>query len=583
MIGNLFALLNHQGIKSFRIGLILIVLISIIISTGTTSAQIGLSSGSTHTLRVNVGNFPATLDPQLISFSNELNHARLIFEGLTRLDDSLKPSPGAAESWSFDQSGMELTLTLRNGLTYSDGSVLNAKRFEFAILRAMDPRTAAQYGNLLDDIVGANAFRSANPSTSTPEQLAALRAAVGVHALDSSDNPCTSYTQMDCRKFRINFIAPVPYFLNVLSLWIVAPVKEENIVNGGSDWWKQSSLYVGNGPFVLTNFNTSSFSTFTPNFHYWRGVASYNMTFSYINDSAVALLAYKNNQVDIISPGAYESAEIKNNPTLKSQLHSYPASCTYAVMFNDKEPFTDKKVREAFIRSIDQQAWVDEILGGMGTPAKTWIPAGEPGYDPLAVQKSYNPTAAVQTLQESSYGGVTGLPTIKATFSDSPRSRTRFQWLADHWKSNLGVEIIQDPVDAITYANLTKDKSTAPQFYILGWCEDYPDPQNWLSLYWHTGGFGSKIYYSNPTVDTLLDLADTTIDPILRLERYQQAQRLIIDDEKFLALWHNSNVFLIKPNTTGYKFTNQDITFPGWVDPLSIYFPHSIFIPNVKK
>ena len=65
-----------------------------------------------------------------------------------------------------------------------------------------------------------------------------------------------------------------------------------------------------------------------------------------------------------------------------------------------------------------------------------------------------------------------------------------------------------DPVESTTYTALTKDIKTAPLAFILGWCADYPDPQNWLSVYWKTGAFGERIGYSNKDLDALMDQAD---------------------------------------------------------------------------
>ncbi len=112
------------------------------------------------------------------------------------------------------------------------------------------------------------------------------------------------------------------------------------------------------------------------------------------------------------------------------------------------------------------------------------------------------------------------LPKITDTFSDTPRNRVRNEWLAAKWKEVLGVDVELNPVESTTYTALTKDITTAPQMYILGWCADYPDPQNWLSVYWKTGGFGQRIAYSNPDFDALVNEADTTTDPAKRAELY---------------------------------------------------------------
>jgi len=156
------------------------------------------------------------------------------------------------------------------------------------------------------------------------------------------------------------------------------------------------------------------------------------------------------------------------------------------------------------------------------------------------------------------------------TFSDTPRNRTRNEWLAKKWKEGLGVDIKLNPVESTTYTALTKDKATAPQVYILGWCADYPDPQNWLSVYWKTGAFGQRIGYSNKELDKILTQADTTVDPKTRMELYQKAQDMLVDDAAVAFFWNNVNAYLIKPWVKGVKTTPQDAGFAGSYSVLTL-------------
>ena len=111
-------------------------------------------------LRVNLGTFPDIIDPQKSSFVNEIAHLQLFYEGLTRLDNDLNTVEGAAESWEYNDDATVLTFTLRDGLVYSDGSPLNAARFEYSFHRNSDPATAGEYAAITDDILGAAEFRS---------------------------------------------------------------------------------------------------------------------------------------------------------------------------------------------------------------------------------------------------------------------------------------------------------------------------------------------------------------------------------------------------------------------------------------
>jgi oligopeptide transport system substrate-binding protein len=162
------------------------------------------------------------------------------------------------------------------------------------------------------------------------------------------------------------------------------------------------------------------------------------------------------------------------------------------------------------------------------------------------------------------------LPPIKATFGDTPRNRTRFEWMAAKWKEVLGVTVTLDPVEPTTYTALTKDIKTAPQMFLLGWCADYPDPQNWLSVYWMTGAFGERIGYSNKDLDAMMKKADVEINPEQRMKLYADAQKLLTDGVPVAFMWNNVNQYLVKPWVKGLLTTPQDSDFPGSNDPLSI-------------
>jgi len=522
-------------------------------------------------LRVNLGTYPDIIDPQKSSFVNEIAHLQLMYESLTKLNAKLETVPGAAESWTYAEDAKTVTFKLRAGLKYSDGSLLNAKRYEYSILRNVDPETAGEYAAITDDILGAADWRN----SAADADRAALKAAVGVKALDAAGQPCKDapdgYAQEDCMTLEVKTVNPAPYIHTVLSLWVAYPAKEENITEGGENWWNSSKYQVGNGVFILKNLEPFVRAYFVPNPNYWEGVAKYDLEYSYINDSAVSFEAYKNNEFDIIGLAAEDKAAAQADPVMGKEVNIYPGSCTFALMFHQlKEPFTDQKVREAFAMSFDRAAWVKDVLKDSGSPTLTWIPKGFPGYDAEENRWGFDPEAAKKALAESSYGSVDKLPEITLTFSDTPRNRTRNEWLANKWKEVLGVDLKLNPVESTTYTALTKDIKTAPQLFILGWCADYPDPQNWLSVYWKTGAFGERIGYSNPDLDALLSKADATVDPTERMKLYADAQRMLTDGAPVAFAWNNVNQYLIKPWVKGFVTTPMDSGWPGIYEPLSI-------------
>lgn len=541
-------------------------------------------SESSQIIRIQIT--PGTLDPQIGSFANEVSPLRLLFEGLTKFNKDLEIAEGAADDWYFSNNNLQVTFHIRSGLTYSDGTILNAKRFEYSLLRALDPRLNTNYGSSFYYIVGAENYRTADVGLGD-YQLDQLRNAVGIKAIDSQGNNCTSYSQTNCDTLRINLIQPHYDILYEVGLWVAFPAKEEFINAGGVDWWKVPQYLVGNGPFVMTSYSDSGM-TFSPNSNFRLSKPIYSIEFQFEGDSAAALQKYRDDELDIITPGYDVLNEIKEDSEISSELFTTPSVCTYGVFFqSQKAPFTDPKVRQAFAYSINRQAFVDDILSGYGNPTLTWIPSGVPGHDSSETRWNFDPVKAVQSLQESTYGSAENLPPIVLTFSDSPRNRTRFQWLADSWQNILGVTSTLNPVDSETYTDLTKDIETAPQIYILGWCGDFPSPMNFLSYYWKSSSsYAQRIGYSNQQVDTLLNLADADMNPETRLNYYEQAQDLIIGDVPGAMVWNSINIALVKNDIHGYYPTPLDSFFPGEIFPQTIYrgdLTEFIFLPLIMR
>jgi oligopeptide transport system substrate-binding protein len=525
------------------------------------------------TLRVNLSTFPDIIDPQKSSFVNEIAHLNKIYEGLTKFNAKLETIPGAAESWEFNSDGSVLTFTLRDGLTYSDGSLLNAERFAYSLTRNIDPTTAGEYAAITDEINGAPAWRGCGEDAAACDAAKAV-VVESLKASHADGAACTGYDDAACNTFTVTLSKPAPYFPTVLALWVGYPAKQENIEAGGDTWWMDPEYQIGNGPWILSELDPGVTGKFVSNPAYWGGEPYYDIEFSYITDGAVQFEAYKNNEFDVILYGGDDVASIEADPELSAQNTVYPGSCTIAIMFHQlKAPFTDKKVREAFAYALDRDAWVADVDSNTSLPTLTWIPRGFPGYKDGETRYGYDPEKARAAIAESSYGSVEALPEIDVTFGDSARNRVRHEWLVAKWKEVFGegLKVKLNPVEPTTYTALTKDIETSPMVYRLGWCADYPDPQNWLSVYWKTGGFGERIGYSNPEFDALVNAADVELDPAKRADLYAQAQDLLIDDAAVAMMYNTKNTYLVKPWVKGWIASPQDSSYPGDMEPTSIY------------
>ncbi len=181
-------------------------------------------------LRIHQGLYPDVADPQVGSALAEISIWTLNYEGLTRLDENLQTVPAAAESWTFNEDATVVTFTLREGLTYSDGSPLTAERFRYAIERTCDPYVAGGYQYVLADVVVGcaelaelNTAEEGTPVSVEESAYEAAKEALGAQVVDD-------------RTLEVTLTEPAPYFPTVASLWVFFPAKQELIEEGGPDW-----------------------------------------------------------------------------------------------------------------------------------------------------------------------------------------------------------------------------------------------------------------------------------------------------------------------------------------------------------
>jgi oligopeptide transport system substrate-binding protein len=332
--------------------------------------------------------------------------------------------------------------------------------------------------------------------------------------------------------------------------------------------------YVGNGPFMLTEHEPDTRVVFeaNPNYNGPLGPVKLNrIEMAFIEESAVAFQAYKNGELDIGGVAAEDLAAVEGDATLSQQVVELPGSCTFYLGFNvTKAPFDNVKVRQAFAQAFDREAWVRDVFNGLALPTQTFIPPGFPGYEETD-QWAFNAEAAKATLAEAGFADVSTLPEIKLTFSSSARNKVRFEWVANQLKQNLGIDAVLDPVDPTAYTALVKDPATTPQMFYLGWCADYPDPQDWLSVVWKTGGISSgRVGWSNKEYDDLVTQADIEQDPTKRAELYSQAQKILIEEAPAVFTSNDVNKLLVKPYVKGVEVTPLD------------YIPGFFNLPNLE-
>jgi oligopeptide transport system substrate-binding protein len=499
------------------------------------------------------GAWPDTLDPQKVSFTQEIAVLILNYEGLTRFDEHLKTVPAAAERWESNEGSTEWTFTLRPNLRYSDGTRLTSHDFAEAIYHSLDPRSPGDYQKTFFMIRGATEIINTAVPTDAAK-LPALKRRLGIETPNE-------------RTIRFKLTQPTPFFPTLTGLWVAYPTKGSSL-RAGELWWEDPALMVGNGPFQVARIDdTAGAIEFRANPNYWAGPPELaGVRLLYFDDAVVGLQAYRNGEIDILMPDVNDIVALKGDPQLSAELTEYAGACTIGFEFNlARPPFNNRKVREAFAYAFDRRSFIRDVLKDSGVETLTWISPGYPGHDSDEQRFAFDPAKAKQVLADAGFPDGRGLPEIKLTYaSNNPYQQARNEYLAQMYHKNLGVDLVLDPVDGSVLAALQKDAQTFPQFVRGGWCADYPDQQSWLSTFWHSRTeFSRNIGYRNISADRLMDEADGELDPAARGQLYKRAQSLIVGDVPMAIVYNPKNVFLVKPYIVGLDVTAQDVMYPG--------------------
>jgi len=164
----------------------------------------------------------------------------------------------------------------------------------------------------------------------------------------------------------------------------------------------------------------------------------------------------------------------------------------------------------------------------------------------------YDIELAEELISNSKYGDVSDLPPIVITTAGwGGLIASDLEAIVYGWRNNLGVEVEVRQLEPERFVyHLAEEKD---EMFYMGWIADYPHPQDFLDVLFHSGTENNYGGYSNPEVDDLLDMANVELDSEVSLALYQQAEQKIVEDAACIPLWFGENYILVKPYVEGYE------------------------------
>ncbi|MBM3943441.1 MAG: peptide ABC transporter substrate-binding protein [SAR202 cluster bacterium] len=479
---------------------------------------------------VRLGSDPTTLDPQKASDTTAAAILVEVFGGLVTIDPDLNIVPDLAERWDISPDGLVYTFHLNPKAKFHDGRTVAAEDVRYSLDRAADPKTQSPVvDTYLGDIVGVKERLRGKAQTVS-----------GLQVLDN-------------QTIRITIDAPKSYFLAKLTYPTAFVVDRKNVESNPQGWFLRPN---GTGPFKLAEYKLGDTLLLKANADYHLG-APYLDEAEFILGGGSAMLMYENDEIHVTGVGLADLERVKDpsNPLNKELQRAGPQFEIGYLGFNVKDPpFDDPKVRMAMNLAFDRQKIASKVLSDLVIPAKGILPPGFPGYNSAVQGYAYNPDKARQLLKESKYGAnLAQLPPITLTMPGNLGASVGLdlEVILQAWKQELGINVeIQQTEWAIFLEDVNRRRF---QMYELGWIADYPDPQDFLDVLFHSQSSNNHSNYSNPQVDQLLEQARVEPDQAKRYALYHQVEQLVLEDAPWVLLWHGSERYvLIKPEVQGY-------------------------------
>jgi oligopeptide transport system substrate-binding protein len=511
-----------------------------------------------------------TFDPALIADTASNAPIQDVFTGLVQLDDNLIVQPQLAASYSVASDNVTWTFKLKPNLMFSDGTPLTSADVVYSITRALAPATQSPLGlYYLNIIKGATEFNSGKAKTLT-----------GISAPDAST---------------VVIVAgkPAAFFLQTMTYPTSYVVEQSVIKKWGMAWTDHladNGGQGGAGPWKVLEYTHGKQIVVVPNTNYYgKKPQLAKVVYPFIKASDTVYQVYQVNGIDMTGiPSAHiETDRHRTDFQQVPQLTNYYYTMNYL-----QKPFDVTSCRQAFALAVNKDLIVKSVWKNKYVATNHIVPKGEYGYNPNltgpdgTTSTAGNPTKAKQDLQAcmqaQGYGSIANIPPITLTYasSGSQDARNEVAALQQMWQTTLGISVKTDDID---FNKLVGDQNLGAnnplQFFAgPGWQADYPDPQDWITLFFDkvsAGSSNSMSFGQNKGPDAAaqqalqlqMEQADVNGDKTAREKAYWAIEQQLVNYVTILPTEQAAVNRLYKPCLQGLVINALDIIPPdSWAN-----------------
>ena len=484
--------------------------------------------GGGNSVAVNLGDVVRDLDSTTTTDSASTNILDNVMEGLHRLDPDDNPVPGQAESFDISEDGLTYTFTLRDGIKWSNGDPVTSQDFKYAWLRALDPDTAGQYAYILSTFIkGADEF---NTGKGSAEDV----------AIETPDD----------KTLRVTLVGPSPFWLGLTSFFTYLPQNQKFVEQQGEQYAQNAKALIYNGPYTLTDFESTQGATLVKNEDYWDAgnVDLQKVEYKIVKETDTGVNLYESGELDEHEIEAEYVTEYKGTPDFWSQTYFVT---WYLVPQLSMPIFQNKNILRAFQMGFNGQALADKILNNGSEAATGYVPKGVagPGNQTFReaqgpVQPEYDPEQAKELFQKG-VEEVGENPTIEYLCYDTSLDRDVATFLQQEFnKMGAKITVNSQPFDRA----LDLQAAGNFQLSLQGWIADYNDPMTFLDLFEPGSSFNTS-NYKNERYGQLISDAREETDPSRRMDMLLEAERILVEEDAATAgVYFEGEAHLVRPS-----------------------------------
>ncbi len=462
---------------------------------------------------------PINLIPAISSDSASHQIASYIYNGLVKYDKDLNLTGDLAESWEISPDNKSITFHLRKNVKWHDGEPFTAEDVKFTYEFMISDDTPTSY--------------------------------------DGDFRKVTDFSVIDDYTVRVSYAEPYAPALNGWGIWIMPAHLLKGVSPSKSPLQRKP---VGTGPYMLEEWDTGKSVTLKAFGDYFEGRPNLDkVMIRIIPDQATQFMELLNGSIDIMSLTSMQAARQTSSARYADKYNTYSYldnSYTYVGYNLRKEPFNDKRVRQALSYASPRQEIIDGILFGRGVPATGPYKPGTYWYNGDVKKYEYDPEKAAALLAEAGWADKDGDGILekngkKLRFElitnqgNSTRSQIA-EILQRSWKQ-IGVQVDIRVLEWATFINEYINKGNFSAI-VMGWniIQDPDIFDVWSST--RCGGSGLNfICFQNEEADRLLAAGQGSYDPAVRKAAYDKLQEILAEEQPYTFLYvPDSNTALSK-------------------------------------